>query len=271
MVDDVTVALTVTVLKLKHIYWMPSFEQFANSSTLTVIVPNEVLEFPTQDGDHSAWLNKLRSDQVERERAFYGISRWVSFSHSLTWLPFLDECLDFFFVLCLEQPDGAAVDPAHPPTALLAFLAHTQVSYDAAYIASASVPPPQTHRHSTAPPRTASLKPTADSGGGLHVPPSLFPPSTPHPTPVTTEQDRRYVRAEGVTLVSRMWGEDESNPAKAGRATNDRDRDAFALLWDEAANVWVAVYRMCVNVGAFLLCRTSETPWVVSLMSRAFW
>lgn len=84
MVDDVTVALTVTVLKLKHIYWMPSFEQFANSSTLTVIVPNEVLEFPTQDGDHSAWLNKLRSDQVERERAFYGISRWVSFSHSLT-------------------------------------------------------------------------------------------------------------------------------------------------------------------------------------------
>ena len=103
------------------------------------------------------------------------------------------------------------------------------------------------------------------------MPPSLFPPSTPHPTPVTTEQDRRYVRAEGVTLVSRMWGEEESNPAKAGRATNDRDRDAFALLWDEAANVWVAVYRMCVNVGAFLLCRTSETPWVVSLMSRAFW
>jgi hypothetical protein len=233
---------------------MPSFERFANSSTLNVIVPNVALEFPTQDSDHSAWLSKLRSDKVERERAFYGISPSVSSSQSLTWFQFLDECLDFFFVLCLEQPDGAAVDPAHPPTALLAFLAHTQVSYDAAYISSATAPPPSAHRQSTAPPRTASLKPTADTGGGLHVPPSLFPPSTPHPTPVTTEQDRRYVRAEGVTLVSKMWGEEEPNPAKAGRANDDRDRDAFALLWDEATSVWVAVYRMCVNVGALLLC-----------------
>jgi hypothetical protein len=62
---------------------------------------------------------------------------------------------------------------------------------------------------------------------------------------MTTEQDRRYVRAEGVTLVSGMWGE-ASDPAKA-RQVNDRD--AFALLWDETASVWVAIYRMCVNVG----------------------
>ena len=62
---------------------------------------------------------------------------------------------------------------------------------------------------------------------------------------MTTEQDRRYVRAEGVTLVSGMWGE-ESDPAKA-RQVNDRD--SFALLWDETASVWVAIYRMCVNVG----------------------
>jgi hypothetical protein len=65
---------------------------------------------------------------------------------------------------------------------------------------------------------------------------------------MTAEQDRRYVRAEGVTLVSGMWGE-ESDPAQA-RQFNDRD--SFALLWDETASVWVAIYRMCVNVG--MLC-----------------
>jgi hypothetical protein len=62
---------------------------------------------------------------------------------------------------------------------------------------------------------------------------------------MTTEQDRRYVRAEGVTLVSGMWGE-ESDPAKA-RQVNDRD--SFALVWDETTSVWVVIYRMCVNVG----------------------
>lgn len=103
-------------------------------------------------------------------------------------------------------------------------------------------------------PRTASLKPSADSGG-LHVPPSIFPPNTPHPTPVTTEQDRRYVRAEGVTLVSRMWGE-ELDPTRE-RQVNDRD--ALALLWDKTASAWVAVYRMCVNVGA-LCARTFDFP-----------
>ena len=117
----------------------------------------------------------------------------------------------------------------------------------------ATAPPLSTHRQSTALPRSVSLKSTADSGGSLHVPPSLFPPNTPHPTPVTTEQDRRYVHAEGVTLVSRMWGEEQFNPTKAGRANNDWDRDTFALLWDEVASVWVAVYRMCINIGV-LLC-----------------
>jgi hypothetical protein len=63
---------------------------------------------------------------------------------------------------------------------------------------------------------------------------------------MTTDQDRRYVRTEGVTLVSGIWGE-ELDPTKA-RQVNDRD--AFALLWDETASVWVAVYRMCINVGA---------------------
>jgi hypothetical protein len=270
-VDDVTVvalspysAIYLTV----KLYGMASFERFVNSSTLNVVVPNVVLDFPTQDIDHSAWLSKLRSDEVERERAFFGISCTVSFFLFLLihWLSFLDECLDFFFILCLEQLDEASVDPAHPPSALLAFLAHTQVSYDATYISSASVPSPSGLR-SSAPPRTASLKPNADTGG-LHVPPSIFPPNTPHPTPVTTEQDRRYVRAEGVTLVSRMWGE-EIDPTKARQVS---DRDAFALLWDETACVWVAVYRMCINVGTLwtrLKSSTFPAPLILCLWQHS--
>jgi hypothetical protein len=136
-------------------------------------------------------------------------------------------------------------DPAHPPLAILSFLAHTQVSYDAAYISPASLSNPSVPRLGT-PPRTTSLKSTAGSGG-LHVPPNIFPQNTPNPAPVTTEQSRRYVRAEGVPLASGMWGE-ELDTSKPGQ---DKDRDAFALLWDETAGIWVAVYRMCVNVGAF--------------------
>jgi hypothetical protein len=177
----------------------------------------------------------------------YCISR-VSFlppPSLICWLPSLDESLDFFLVLCLEQSKDAPADPAHPPLALLSFLAHTQVSYDAAYISPASVSSPSVPQLGT-PPRTTSLKSTAGSGG-LHVPPSIFPPGTPNPAPVTTEQGRRYVRAEGVTLASGMWGE-ELDTSKPGQV---KDRDTFALLWDETAGVWVAVYRMCVNVGAF--------------------
>lgn len=58
---------------------MVSFERIVNSSTLNVIVPNVVLEFPPQDIDYSAWVRKLRSDKVERERAFFGISYGVLF------------------------------------------------------------------------------------------------------------------------------------------------------------------------------------------------
>ncbi len=43
---------------------MASFETFANSSTLNVVVLNLVLEFPPQD---STWVRKLRSDKVKRE------------------------------------------------------------------------------------------------------------------------------------------------------------------------------------------------------------
>lgn len=55
------------------------------------------------------------------------------------------------------------------------------------------------------------------------------------------------MRSEGVTLVSGTWGE----ASDLARARVVEDRDAFALLWDEMASVWVAVYRMCINVGAY--------------------
>jgi hypothetical protein len=80
-VDDVTVVVNLhsVFLPFSNIYGMAPFERFVNSSTLNVVVPNVVLDFPTQDIDHSAWLSKLRSDKVERERAFFGISCGVSF------------------------------------------------------------------------------------------------------------------------------------------------------------------------------------------------
>ncbi|KAH9171162.1 hypothetical protein EDB89DRAFT_1907177 [Lactarius sanguifluus] len=219
---------------------MATFEQIVNSSTLDVVVPNATVEFPTKDTDHGAWLQKLNSQETERQRAFF------------------DEFLDFLLVLRLEQPDDVP-DPTHPPLALLSFLTRTQVSYDATYISPAA-PTAQPAPRLGTPPRTVSLKP-APGNGALHVPLNIFPPNTPNPTPVTTEQDRRYVRAEGVTLVSGTWGE-ASDPAKARLV---EDRDAFALLWDETAGVWVAVYRMSINVAFLrlpsrdpLLCLTAS-------------
>jgi hypothetical protein len=42
---------------------MVSFERFVNSSTLNVIVPNVVLEFPPQDIDYSTWVKKVEIRQ----------------------------------------------------------------------------------------------------------------------------------------------------------------------------------------------------------------
>ena len=53
---------------------MATFEQIVNSSTLDVIVPNTTVEFPTKNTDHSAWLQKLTSEESERQRAFFGTS-----------------------------------------------------------------------------------------------------------------------------------------------------------------------------------------------------
>ncbi|KAI9465379.1 TRAPP trafficking subunit Trs65-domain-containing protein [Lactarius psammicola] len=189
---------------------MATFEQIVNSSTLDVVVPNVTVRFPTKDIDHGAWLQKLIS---QKNRAPASILRYFSTVYSLLFSTYMHSS-------CV-------------------------VSYDATYISPAPAPAHPAPRLGT-PPRTISLKPTPGNGA-LYVPPNIFPPNTPNPTPVTTEQDRRYVRAEGVTLVSGAWGE-VSDPAKARLV---EDRDAFALLWDGTVGAWVAVYRMCINV-AFL-------------------
>ena len=224
---------------------MVTFERIVDSSILDIVVPNVSFRFPTQDVDHSSWLEKLRSEQVERKWAFFGNST-VSFRpSSLThlWL-FLDEFLDFFFLFHLEGLGEEPVDPAHPPFTLLSFLAHTEISYDATYISRASASALSAPPLGGTPPRTTSLKPNARKGA--NVPPRIFPVNTPNPTPVTTEQDRQYVRAEGVKLASGMWGE-EPDPVKERPV---EAKDSFALLWDKTSGNWVAVYQMCVNVGA---------------------
>jgi hypothetical protein len=62
---------------------MATFEQIVNSSTLDVIVPNATVEFPTKDTDHGAWLEKLTSEEAERQRAFFGTSRESDICFSL--------------------------------------------------------------------------------------------------------------------------------------------------------------------------------------------
>lgn len=87
----------------------------------------------------------------------------------------------------------------------------------------------------------ASLaKLSAKASGHAHHP-SIFPPSTPNPTPYSADQDRRYAKSEGTLLLASIWGQD----------TSDDSREAFSLLWSEAGRVWVAVYRLALTVCKF--------------------
>ena len=221
---------------------MASLAQLVNASALDVLVPNTALAFPSHDISPQKWLAQLKSHAVDRRLAFFGASP----SRRLCILPCTslirraastDEHLQFLLILRVQSLADSLEDPAHPPIALLSFLAHVQVSYDASYISPVSLsssPSPgfltPAVRIST-PPRASSLKPR------VHIPPNIVPPTTPNPTPLTTEHDRRYVKAEGTPLASGVWGD-----AKDGK-------EAFALLWDAATKEWVAVYSMSVNVG----------------------
>lgn len=128
------------------------------------------------------------------------------------------------------------VDPKYPPTFLLDFLAHVQVSLEATYISQTPTTLPDTPQTARvlAPPRTSSVaKPRPTS---LH--PSLFPPHTPNPTPSSTERDRKYAQSEGTLLLASIWGH---RPASLSK-------EKFSLLYSEAKKAWLAVYELSLTV-----------------------
>lgn len=65
------------------------------------------------------------------------------------------------------------------------------------------------------------------------------------------------MREQGVPLAVGVWGEETA--VSAGKDTGEDRREAdeeegedrFALLWDEKDGVWVAVYRLWVDVGTW--------------------
>jgi len=52
---------------------MATFEHIVNSAGLEVIVPNTTLGFPTGDIAAEDWLARLKSKNVERKLAFFGM------------------------------------------------------------------------------------------------------------------------------------------------------------------------------------------------------
>ena len=144
------------------------------------------------------------------------------------------------------------MDPAKPPPSLVAFLAHAQISYEASYISRhpvSTVPDPSASSITSLGSLRLSTPPRATSSKARsHVPPSIFPPNTPNPTPVTAEQDKQYVKSEGAVLASGVWGEGQNTQGK-GKEDGKQGMEAFALLWEPEQKEWIAVYRMTVNVG----------------------
>ncbi|KAG6865222.1 hypothetical protein C0991_004345 [Blastosporella zonata] len=67
--------------------------------------------------------------------------------------------------------------------------------------------------------------------------PSIFPPATPNPTPLSADHDRRYATAEGTRLIETIWGQSKDS------------KEAFSLIWSEKEHVWVAVYRLSLVVS----------------------
>ncbi|KAG5352460.1 hypothetical protein C0989_002170 [Termitomyces sp. Mn162] len=201
-----------------------SFEQLFASSVLAVAVPDTSVEYPPQ-GPADEWLEKLQSGSVERRQAFF------------------DEHLQLFLTLRIEHPSlDSPPNPADPPQPLLRFLAHTQISLEATYISSVPAPNSELPRTSrlSAPPRMApsSSKPNPRPQGQPHHP-SILPPATPNPTPLSADHDRKYATSEGTLLVASTWGQ----------STSEGSKETFLLLWSETEQVWVAIYRLALIVS----------------------
>ncbi|EJF65622.1 hypothetical protein DICSQDRAFT_178131 [Dichomitus squalens LYAD-421 SS1] len=223
---------------------MSSYEDLFESSVLEVIAPPPSLEFPSEYTGQKAsdWIARLREPFADRKTAFF------------------DENMDFFLTIRFpslsEEEDPATDSTPQPPSHLLSFLAHLQISYETSYISPSATGSEYTpgSRLSMPPPRNSSMqrnRPNALLGG----PSSIFPPHTPHPIPSAAESDLKYVQSQGTPLVSAIWGESEN-----------RDKEAFALLWDASEQLWIAMYKMTIlvlfmvtKVPDPLLCITVST------------
>ncbi|KAG1870266.1 TRAPP trafficking subunit Trs65-domain-containing protein [Suillus subalutaceus] len=196
---------------------VPSFEDLFGSCTLEVIAPDTSIKFP-EPGAADDWLVALKSSGIERRQAFF------------------DEQLHLFLIAQIPCP-SADVDPNDPPTFVLDFLAHVQVSLEATYISQTPTTLPETPQTARVltPPRTSSIaKPRTTS-----LRPSLFPPHTPNPTPSSTEKDRKYAQSEGTLLLASIWGH---RPA-------DLSKEKFSLSYSEAKRAWLAVYELSLTVS----------------------
>ncbi|EIN11169.1 hypothetical protein PUNSTDRAFT_141620 [Punctularia strigosozonata HHB-11173 SS5] len=210
---------------------MADYEQLFSNCTLDVIVPSVQVEFPKGPSSSPGpeWWSALKDEARARDQTFF------------------DELLEFWLALRIDSTNAEDVpaDPAKPPIHILAFLAHVQVALEAMYIAPA---PTQSSSTLRTPPRTAAsmgrLKPPPQKrGAAAQAGISIFPPTTPHPTPAANEADKRYARSEGTMLLASVWGE---SPSKEAQET-----ETFALAWNATDKVWVAFYKLSLSV-AFL-------------------
>lgn len=218
---------------------MISFQDAFTNSALDVLAVDTSIAFPYDyDIQGDDWLTVLKSADTERSVAFFGGSIQGSHLRSTHPEALQDEKLEYYLTMHLTDFNTGTAGPSFaderrsPPPHLLAFLAHVQVSYDAAYISPTPiVEEPQATVVVSTPPgsRTTSLL------GPSRRPRSIFPPTTPHPIPSVGEADRKYVKSEGTPLTAGIWG--------------DNPDEAFQLLWSRKEKAWVAVFKLVVNVG----------------------
>ncbi|KAI0762189.1 TRAPP trafficking subunit Trs65-domain-containing protein [Trametes elegans] len=229
---------------------MSSYEDVFEGSVLEVVAPHPSLEFPAgYTGERAAdWLSRLRGPTGDRRVAFFGAPFRSCVVLALNNDRHPDENLDFVLTIRFPAPDEDGPSPK-PPSVLLSFLSHLQISYETSYISPSALSAPDTPntaRLSLPPPPRGSSMPRTKSNNLLPGHPSIFPPSTPHPIPAAAESDRQYVQSQGTPLVSAIWGESET-----------RDTEQFALLWDASERCWLAVYKMTVLV-LFMLTKVSD-------------
>ncbi|KZT42558.1 hypothetical protein SISSUDRAFT_1041157 [Sistotremastrum suecicum HHB10207 ss-3] len=221
-----------------------SFEQLFTVSSLDILIP-ERLESPPDllSDDQSVWINSVVG-QGSRTQAFY------------------DEYLEFYLFVNILHPETSHVTTAslaRPPTSLLLYLSHLQISLDASYIpleSGESTPPSSSYTSSLRLGPTPTTTKSSLPASLAH--PTSFPPNTPHPTPSSTDKDRRYARTDGAIIQSYIWGERRKDDAQLG--------DVFSLVWNKATSSWCAIYRMGISVSypqvpmdEPLLCLTAST------------